>query len=133
MKRCNGIAVLFLVSAVYDALLGLVFLAVPGRLFAFAGVTPPNHPGYVRFPALLLLVFAWMFLRIAAAPSANRNLMPYGIGLKCAYSGTVFGYWFTSGLPAIWKPFAVYDVFFAAAFAAAYLRLGRVPPKPVAA
>ena len=33
--------------------LGLAFLASPAAIFEVFGVTPPNHPGYVQFPALL--------------------------------------------------------------------------------
>jgi len=88
-------------------------------------VTPPNHPGYVQFPALLLVVFGLMFLAVAADPVRNRNLIPYGILLKAAYCGTVFWYWASTGIPDMWKPFAWCDLAFGLLFAFAWVSLGK--------
>jgi hypothetical protein len=125
MSNDLPIKVLFWVSAVYDGLLGLVFLIWPLKMYEAFDVVPPNHWGYVRFPAAILLVFALMFLAIARAPRRNRNLIPYGVLLKVSYCGVVFGYWFTQGIPGMWKPFAVADVVFGVLFVWAYARLGR--------
>ena len=57
-----------------------------------------------------------MFAMIAWKPKENRNLIPYGLLLKVSYCGVVFSYWFTSGIPVIWKPFAVLDLVFMALF-----------------
>ena len=86
---------------------------------------PPNHIGYVQFPALLLLVFAWMFFQIARAPLQRRPLIPYGIGLKAAYVLVVLGHWLTAGIPGMWKPFAVFDFLWALLFVMAYVSLGK--------
>jgi hypothetical protein len=119
------ITLLFAVAALYDGLLGLLFLAAGVRVFQWFDVTPPNHPGYVQFPAALLIVFALMFLAVARAPYANRRLIPYGMLLKASYCGVVFFHWCTAGLPYIWKPFAVADLVFLGLFAWAYRVLGR--------
>ena len=110
MKTKQMISILFSLAAVYDGVLGLAFLLAPSMIFQRFEVTPPNHFGYVQFPALLLLIFAWMFASIAYAPDKNRNLIPYGIALKIAYCGIVLYYWFTVDVPYIWKPFAVMDL-----------------------
>jgi hypothetical protein len=125
---------LFVVAALYDGLLGLLFLIVPGRLFEQFGVPPPNHFGYVQFSAALLLVFAWMFLDIARRPVENRGLILYGVLMHVAYSGVVFWYWATSGLPGLWKPFAFVDLAFAVLFLAAYRAIGaaKVALRPAA-
>ncbi len=125
MKRFPLIALLFYFSAFYDGILGVLFLVRPLALFSHYGVTPPNHLGYVQFPGLLLILFAVMFLRIAMNPAKNRNLIPYGIGLKVSYAGTVFWYWFTQGVPGMWKPFAAIDTVMAVLFVVAYIRIGR--------
>ena len=44
---------IFYLAAGYDGLLGLIFVLAPYRLFSGAGIEPPNHIGYVQFPALL--------------------------------------------------------------------------------
>lgn len=123
MKRDGLIRVFFVVAGLYDGLLGLAFLAAPSALFARAGVDPPNHFGYVQFPAALLIVFAVMFFAVSAKPRENRNLIPYGVLLKVSYCSVAFGYWFTEGIPDMWKPFAVADAAFALLFLWAWAAL----------
>ena len=123
MDRNRSISVLFVVSAIYDGILGLAFLVCPSVLFGLFKVTPPNHPGYVQFPAVLLIAFAAMFVNIARDPVRHRKLIPYGVLLKVGYCGIVFGYWFTSGIPGMWKPFAVIDLVMGILYVWAYVTL----------
>ncbi len=125
MKTLPWIRLLFLLAALYDGFFGVVFLAVPGYLFQLFDVTPPNHMGYVQFPAALLLIFALMFLAVAGDPIRNRNLIVYGIFLKCAYCGVTFFYWFTGDIPFMWKPLAVTDLVMGVLFVLCYAVLGR--------
>ena len=125
MKSRIWIVILFAVAALYDGILGLLFLAAPDRVFRLVDVTPPNHMGYVQFPAALLLIFAWMFVTVAVNPERNRGLMLYGIALKVAYCTICCWYWFTSDIPVIWKPFAVIDALMAVLFVFAYVATGK--------
>ena len=127
MKKQSAVSVLFVVGALYDGLLGIAFLFAAGEVFRILEVTPPNHPGYVQFPAALLIVFALMFLAIAKDPIANRNLILYGILLKVSYCSVVFFHWLTAGIPYMWKPFAICDLVFLALFAWAYSTLAKTP------
>ncbi len=124
MKTNKVIPALFLVAALYDGLLGLAFLFAGEAVFQWYGVTPPNHPGYIQFPAALLVVFALMFVAIARDPARNRGLIPYGILLKASFCGVVFYHWLTTGLPGMWKPFCLCDLVFLAAFLWAWAVLG---------
>ena len=123
MRLLRLVSAIFLVAALYDGLLGLAFLVAPGAVFSHYGVTPPNHFGYVQFPAALLIVFAVMFLAIAKDPARNRNLIPYGILLKVAYSGVSLYHWISTGIPDMWKPFTIADLAFIALFGWACLSL----------
>lgn len=116
---------LFVIAALYDGVLGLAFLFAPMALFAAYGVEPPNHPAYVQFPALLLLIFAVMFLAIARDPLKNRQLIPYGIALKASYAGLAFWHETTRGIPGMWIPWAWADLVFMVVFAYAWLGLRR--------
>jgi len=122
---------LFYVAAVYDGLLGLTFMFFWAWVFRLFEVTPPNHPGYVQFSSLLLLVFGLMFLRIARDPDANRDLIVYGIGLKSAYCGLVFWYQLTEGVPAMWLPWAWNDLVFLALFILARRAMAHPVPRAV--
>jgi len=102
----------YILAGLYDGILGLAFLLVPGRIFAFYNVTPPNHMAYVQFSALLLMVFAIMFFRIAANPIRNREYIRYGCGLKVWYCVMAFGYEITEGIPSMWIPWAWFDLVF---------------------
>ena len=114
---------LFYVAAIYDGLFGLIFFFFWRQIYAHFNITLPNHDGYVKFPALLLMIFGAMFLQIARHPDANRNLIPYGIALKVAYAGLVFWYQLTtSGIPSMWIPWAWIDLAFLVLFV---LALGR--------
>ncbi len=112
-----AIRLLFVVAALYDGILGLLFVVAPSWAFTQFTVTPPNHFGYVQFPAALLLIFGFLFLNIARDPQKNASLIIYGILLKVAYCSVTFGYWFTQDIPFIWKPFAVIDLIMLALFA----------------
>lgn len=123
MKSRTAITALFLLAAAYDGVLGLAFLVAHDAVFQWFNVTPPNHPGYIQFPAALLIVFAILFAAVARNPEANRNLIPYGMLLKAAYCGVAFWHWFQAGIPNMWKPWAIADLAFLALFYAAYRRL----------
>ena len=116
MKSIWAVRVLFIISGLYDGILGIVFFLASPAIFNHYGIPQPNHPGYVQFSALLLVIFALMFFAVAAKPYANRNLIPYGILLKLSYSGTVFCYWAKEGVPGLWKPFAFIDLVFVVMF-----------------
>jgi hypothetical protein len=124
MRATRPIQALFLVAALYDGALGAIFLIAPGLVFQWANVTPPNHFAYVQFPAALLIIFGLMFAAIARDPAGNRDLIVYGILLKLSYFGIAFWYWFTAGIPGLWKPFAVIDLVMAGLFVWCYQALG---------
>lgn len=118
------VSALFWIAAAYDGILGVVFLFAAPSVFKWFEVTPPNHFGYVHFPAALLIVFAVLFGAVAVNPARNRNLIPYGVLLKAAYCGTVCFHWIGSGIPDLWKPFAICDLIFGILFIWAYAAVG---------
>jgi len=122
--RSKWVRPLFIIAGFYDGILGLAFLIVPVQIFAMYEVTPPNHLAYIQFPALLLVVFAIMFFRIAADPVRRRELVLYGAGLKIAYCAPAFFYDITTEIPSMWMPWAWMDLAFLVLFALAWFALG---------
>jgi hypothetical protein len=118
--KTNWVKPLFIIAGLYDAVLAIAFLFCASAIFQWYGVPPPNHLAYVKFPALLLLIFAAMFFRIAGDPVKNRDLIPYGIALKIAYCGTAFWYQITQGVPFMWIPWAWADFVFLVVFLIAW-------------
>jgi hypothetical protein len=125
MKIPSWISPLFLISALYDGVLGILFALAPAYLYRLFDVPPPNHMGYVRFPACLLLIFGLMFLQVARDPVKYRHLILYGILLKLSYCGVTLAYWLKSGIPGMWKPFTFIDFAMGALFVWAYMILGK--------
>ena len=82
MMNEKMIKVFYVVAGLYDGILGIAFLFSPAAIYAMYAVEPPNHMAYVQFPALLLIIFAAMFFRIARDPVKNRDLILYGCALK---------------------------------------------------
>lgn len=119
----RAIRILFVIAAIYDGLLGGAFLLCGNSVFKWFAVTPPNHAGYVHFPAAVLLIFTVMFLMIAKNPEKNRGLILYGILLKIAYCSVIGGHWLTKGIPDMWKPFCIFDLCFLALFILAQAKL----------
>lgn len=128
MKSLSPVRALFVLAAAYDGLLGLLFLIAAPRVYSWAGITPPNHWGYIHFPAGILVLFGYMFLAIALRPVENRNLIPYGILLKVCYVGTVAWHWTHGDIPPMWKYFAGADTLFALLFFWAMVRIEEAAP-----
>lgn len=106
------IRLVLILCGAFDGVVGLIFAVAPAAMFRYFGVTPPNHYGYVQFPALLLLIFAVIFFRAAADPVGRRDTILYGVALKASYSGLVFWYQLHGGVPSLWIPWAWADAAF---------------------
>ena len=122
---------IFFIGALYDGFFGVTGILAPNLAFDIFEVTPPNHPAYVQFPAILLLIFGAMLYRVARDPVSNRDLMLYGIALKVGYSGIIFYYLLTTGVPGMWVPWAWIDLVFLLLFALSW-RSTAGGTKPVA-
>jgi len=120
------IKVVFIAAGLYDGVLAFAFLVIPEAIYNYYQVEPPNHLGYVEFPAMLLLIFAVMFFRIALNPVKCRELMLYGAALKFCYAFLVFRYAITIGVPFMWIPWAWVDSVFLVLFLLAWFQIGRL-------
>lgn len=113
MTTSKAASILFYLAAAYDFILGIVILFVAPALFEAMKDPPPNHWGYVEFPALVFMIFGVMFYQIAQKPEHNRNLIPYGAMMKLAFAGVVIWHWLVKqNMPTILKPCAIIDVVF---------------------
>ncbi|HCQ67585.1 MAG TPA: hypothetical protein DIU07_21680 [Rhodobacteraceae bacterium] len=122
----KSIKILYVVAGLYDLILGFVYFFAHERLFTFFDVPSAGHPTYVEFPAILLVLFGVMFLQISSNPVRHRAMIPYGIGLKAAFSGLAFWYEFTVGVSDMWIPMAVIDLLFLTAFVLAWRSVARI-------
>jgi hypothetical protein len=117
------------VCALYDVVLGAVFLIAYEPVFNRFGVTLPNHPGYVQFGAAFVLIIGFGFWLAARAPERSHDLLKLGLLTKLAYCMIVFGYQMRGMMPGMWVPFAWCDAVMAVGVIAAI----RAIPAPGAA
>lgn len=130
MDKRKLLSALFYGSAVYDGVLGLLFLCAPGLVFRWFHVCPPNHPGYVQFPAALLIIFALIFCSLGKNPF-QKELISYGLLLKLSYSGLTLMYWLQGALPDMWKPFTICDIAMGCAYLWAYNQADLMQSEPL--
>lgn len=126
--RIGWIRYLFVIAGIYDGLFGLAFFFFGSEIYEAAHVTLPNHYAYLKFPALLLVLFGVMFIRVAQAPIRNREVMLYGVGLKASYAGVVFWYQTHGGVPRLFLPWAWLDIAFLIVFLLAWKRTAGLKP-----
>jgi uncharacterized membrane protein YadS len=117
MKR-EWIRPFFMIAAAYDFILGVLFLFAYPAVYDYFHVTPPNHPAYIQFAAAVVAIFGIGFWFVARAPERNRDIIKLGVLLKLTYSTVVLAWWFKGQMPAMWVPFAWFDLAFLAAFLA---------------
>ena len=118
MKR-EWIRPLFVVAALYDLVLGALFLLRYPAIYGRFGIELPNHPGYIQFAAAVVTIFGIGFWYVSRAPERNRDIIKLGILLKLSYATVVLGWSMRGQMPAMWVPFAWIDLAFMVAFIAA--------------
>ncbi len=118
MKR-EWIRPLFVIAAVYDLVLGLVFLLAYPAVYRSFGVELPNHPAYVQFAAAVVAIFGFAAWYVAQAPERNRDIIKLCVLLKVAYVVVVLGWQIRGHMPGMWVPFAWIDLAFLVGFVAA--------------
>jgi hypothetical protein len=110
---------LFVLAALYDIVLGLVFFFAFGPIYAHFVIPLPNHNAYVELPAALTAIFGLGFALVARDPQRNRDIIRLGILMKLAFSLIVLSYAIRGAIPGMWVPLAWIDLGFAIAFIAA--------------
>ena len=102
----------FLFAAIYDGLLGLAFFLFYPRIYAWFGITLPNHPGYVQLPALFIAIMGLADYYVYRDMVRNRDIVKIRILMKLAFSLSCFYHYFFGSLPTLWVNIAVFNVVF---------------------
>ena len=72
-------------AAVYDVLLGLLFLFLFRPLLGLLGVAVPENPIYLQLAAGCIALFGLGFWHAAQHPVRNLDLVRLGVGMKVFY------------------------------------------------
>jgi hypothetical protein len=93
---------LFMIAAVYDVLLGIVFTGFPARAYDALGIREklPAFGGYLSLLGAFVLVIGVAYFLISRGDlQRNRDLILVGALYKLAYSTTAFYYWLAGNIP----------------------------------
>jgi len=109
---------LFLISALYDSILGIIFTFFYKPVFSLLGVPLPSFSGYVSLIGVFLFVLGVGYYYIYKGDLAkNRDLIKVGILYKLAYCSVAFFYLIVGTIPhPIFLAFGVADLIFAILF-----------------
>ena len=95
---------LFLISAIYDILLGVVFALFYRPVFAWLGISEalPQFGGYLTLIGAFLFVIGVAYYLIYRGDLAkNRDLILVGVLYKLAYCATAFAYFAIGQVPHV--------------------------------
>ena len=119
---------LFLVAALYDIVLGIIFAVMFTPLYNAFGAALPDNDGYIQLLALLIFIFGVVFFIIHRDPVPYRQFIITGIMMKISFILVVFGHlvFDTIPIPQIYVPLAVIDLLFTIFFAVSCARLNKL-------
>ena len=123
---------LFLTSAIYDGVLGIVFTFFSGRAFAALGIREklPEYGGYISLLGAFVFVIGVAYYLISRGDlRRNLDLILVGTLYKLAYCATVFYYALMGNVPHVIfvALFGVADLLFFVLMAEGYNFLRKTP------
>ena len=122
------IKAIFLISALYDILLGIIFGLFYQPVYQSFGIELPNHSGYIQLSALYLFIFGIGFYLVYKNPVQNRQIILLGILMKLAFFIVAIGHLIFDTIPSIYIPFAILDIIFVLLFVPANSALKNMAP-----
>ena len=104
--------ILFLIAAIYDLILGAVFLFFYKPIFAMFNITLPNYPMYLQMASAFVFAMGIGYYFVYKNLYRNTDLVKLGIVYKIAYSGWA-GYFFFKGIAHVtFFYFVICDIIF---------------------
>lgn len=114
----------FLISSIYDFVLGFLFFLFYKPVFNFLNITIPPHPEYLQMSAAFVAVLGIGYFFIYKNIARNRDLWKLGILYKITYFLLIFYYYFILNTANIvFLYFAFVDVIFVALFLILYSKV----------
>ena len=108
----KGIKTVFLVAALYDIILGIVFGLFFKPVYTCFGAELPNHAGYIQLAAAYILVFGIGFFFVYKDPVRNQAIITLGVLMKLGFVVVVLGHLLIDTIPPFYIPFALLDIVF---------------------
>ena len=117
----------FLVAALYDMVLGALFVVAGESILRAIGMALPPHVAYIELAAIFIFIQGLGYWLVYRDPWANLGLVRMGVAYKAGYAGLAFYYLAIGKLPSLFFiPWAIIDVLFLLGFVM-FLRLAARP------
>ena len=126
LKNEKAYRYLFLIAALYDFVLGLVFFIFLGYFFENIFKMPyPLYPGFFRGAAAFVIVMGIGFYYVYRNMYRNIDIVKLGIIFKIVYTGLAFYHVFFENIPWIFSVFGFLDIIFIVFFVFFLRAIGR--------
>ena len=113
----SGWRAFFLVAALYDIVLGAVFVIAGESILTAIGMTLPPHIAYIQLAAIFILVQGLSYWLVYRDPLGNLGIVRIGVVYKAAYAGLAAWYLILGTLPSVFFiPWAIIDLGFLVGF-----------------
>jgi hypothetical protein len=106
---------LFVVAAIFNALVGLGMLLAYEPLAPWLGF-PPRPTVWIHIIALVVLVFGYAYWRIAADPVRFREYIMLGVVGKLVFVAAIYGHFLAGDATAALAVLVTADLVFAGLF-----------------
>jgi hypothetical protein len=107
----------FLVAALYDVVLGGVFVVAGEQILGAIGMQLPPHVAYIQLAAIFIFVQGLSYWLAYRDPYGNLGIVRVGVAYKAAYAGLAAWYLLIGALPSVFFiPWAIVDVAFLVGF-----------------
>ena len=124
----SGWRTFFLVAALYDMILGAVFVVASEPILKAIGMTLPPHIAYIQLAAVFIFVQGLSYWFAFRDPFANLGIIRVGVAYKTAYVGLTLYYLVIGQLPSVFFiPWAVVDLLFLVGFVRFLRAASRTP------
>ncbi len=107
---------LFLIAAIYDLVLGIIFFFFYKPVYAFFNIPLPNYPMYLQMSAAFVIAMGVGYYFIYRNLYRNIDLVKLGVVYKLVYSVLTSYFYFTDLANVTFFWFAIFDAIFLVLF-----------------
>lgn len=104
--------IIFLVSAIYDLILGLLFFFFYESVYNYFDITLPTYPMYLQMAAAFVIAMGIGYYFVYKNMYRNIDLVKLGVVYKLVYSGVVGYFYFADLSNVVFFWFAILDFIF---------------------
>ena len=107
---------LFLIAAIYDLILGVLFFFFYKPIFSYFDISLPVYPMYLQMAAAFVFAMGVGYYFVYLNLYRNIDLVKLGVVYKIVYAGLTSYFYFTDLANIVFFWFAIIDVIFLVAF-----------------